>query len=332
MSLFSAIRLGSNALRADQIAMQVVGQNIANASTPGYIREETVLATAPSQKIGNLTLGLGVHVEAVIQKIDKFLEERLRGAVSDKSSAEAQQNTYAELEQVLGALGDSNVAALMTKFFNGIEQVLNQPEDVAARNQSVLDARTLAQEINTLAKDVGRLRFDVDERVRGMADQINGLVEQVRDLNVEITENEAGISTKSEAVGLRDRRQAALEGLAKLVNIRVKERETGGVTVYVGSQFLVNDGIMNEVETSLSTDRGMTIADVRFAGNDSPLEATSGQLHGLVAVRDGALGGFLDKLNDFAGTLAFEFNKVFASGQGLHGYDSAVSESYVTDR
>jgi flagellar hook-associated protein 1 FlgK len=330
MSLFGSIRLGANALHAEQIALQVVGQNIANANTPDYIREEAVLAPAMSQKIGNLTLGLGVRVEAVIQKIDKYLEERLRGAVSDKSSAEAQRDVYAQLEQLLGTLEETGIAPSMTRFFNSVSQVLNQPEDVSVRNQAVLDAQRLTSEVNTLARNVRRLRLDVNERIAGMADQINGLVEQIRDLNLQIMSCEAGIFTKSEAVGLRDQRQAALGKLAELVNIRVKEDDTGSLTVYVGSQFLVNDGIVNRVMTSYAADRGMSVASIRFVGTDSPLEATSGQLHGMLAARDDGLGGFLDALNDCAGTLAFEFNKIFSGGQGLRGYDAATSQSRAT--
>ncbi|HOA53494.1 MAG TPA: flagellar basal body protein, partial [Thermogutta sp.] len=85
MSLFSSIRMASNTMRADQIALQVIGQNIANAETPGYIREEIALKPAPIQKLGGLPLGLGVQVAAVIQKLDQFLEERLRASVSDRA-------------------------------------------------------------------------------------------------------------------------------------------------------------------------------------------------------------------------------------------------------
>ncbi|MHB8903085.1 MAG: flagellar basal body protein, partial [Thermoguttaceae bacterium] len=49
MSLYSAIRMASNTMRADQIALQVIGQNISNANTPGYLREELVLTPAPTQ-------------------------------------------------------------------------------------------------------------------------------------------------------------------------------------------------------------------------------------------------------------------------------------------
>ncbi len=87
MSLFSSIQLANNALRAMQIGLQVTGQNIANANTPGYIREEVVFSPARTQRIGNLLLGLGVEVEGVIQKIDRFLENRLRLAGSDRAGS-----------------------------------------------------------------------------------------------------------------------------------------------------------------------------------------------------------------------------------------------------
>ena len=59
MSLYSSMQLASNTLRANEIALQVVSQNIANANTPGYIREEVQLAPAPTQRVGGLAAGHG---------------------------------------------------------------------------------------------------------------------------------------------------------------------------------------------------------------------------------------------------------------------------------
>jgi len=331
MSLYGSIRLATNALQANQIAMQVVGQNIANANTPGYIREETVLSPATAQKIGNLSLGLGVQVDGIVQKIDNFLEERLRAAVSDQASAEAQENTLSQLEQLVGGLNDNNISTAMTKFFNSISDILNQPENVSVRNLAVLNAGTLTQEVNRLATEVRQARSDVNDRVRSMADDINRLIEQIRTLNVRIAETEGGSILKSDAVGLRDQRLVALEDLAKLVDIRVIEQDSGGVTVHVGGDYLVAEGISHPVEMSLSSDRGLEVAGLHLAGTDAPLEPPSGELHGLLVSRDEVLGGFLDQLDDFGGTLAFEFNRLFSSGQGLHGYSAATSASYVTE-
>jgi flagellar hook-associated protein 1 len=330
MSLFGSLRMGANSLQADQIAMQVVGQNIANANTPGYIREETILSPAPTQQIGNLTLGLGVQVDAVVQKVDKFLQERLRGAMGDQSSAQTQEGIYQQLEQLIGGLSDTSISSAMTTFFNSVSEVLNQPEDVATRNLAVLNAKSLTQEIRNLRSRVATVRSDVNARIKSMGDEINNLTDAIGKLNVQIAEVEGGSTTKSDAVGLRDRREQALESLAKLVNIRVKETTTGSTTVYVGGDYLVSDGIVRQVEVTTGSDRGLDVATIQLTDSKSALQATGGELYGDVKCRDQVLGGFLDNLDDFAGTLAFEFNKVFANGQGLHGYADLTSQSVVT--
>jgi flagellar hook-associated protein 1 FlgK len=66
--------------------------------------------------------------------------------------------------------------------------------------------------------------------------------------------------------------------------------------------------------------------------SDSPsLDAASGQLHGLIDSRDNVLGGFLDQLNEFSATLAYEFNKVYSGGQGLKGFTSLTGTFAVDD-
>ncbi len=331
MSLFGSIRMASNALQADQIALQVIGQNIANANTPGYIREEVLLAPAPTQRMGRLLLGLGVEVKAVYQKIDKFLEERLRGAVSDQASAETRETTYTQLEQLLGELSKTDISTAMTSFFSSISEILNQPESISARNLAVLNGDTLAQEIRRLTSRVEEARSDINSRVTAMADDINRLIEEIRMLNVRIAATEGGDTSTSDAVGLRDQRWVALENLAKLIDIRAREQPNGTITVYIGGEFLVSEGISRPVELTLESDRGLAAAFVEMSQTNARIELSGGELHGLIASRDDVLGGFLDKMDNFAGTLAFEFNKIFSSGQGLNGYQELTSQSYVDD-
>ncbi|MEX1223551.1 MAG: flagellar basal body protein, partial [Pirellulales bacterium] len=147
MSLFGSIQLANNALRAQQIGLQVVGQNISNANTPGYIREQVVLSPAPTQQVGSLLLGLGVQVDGVVQIIDNFLEERLRGASSERANTSAQEEAYVQLEGLIGELGDTDLSTSLTNFFNSVAEVLNQPESVAVRNLAVLRGQTLSDDV-----------------------------------------------------------------------------------------------------------------------------------------------------------------------------------------
>lgn len=331
MSLFSSIRMAANAMQANQIGLQVVGQNIANANTPGYIREEMVLTPAPAQRMGNLLLGSGVSVEAVVQKIDLFLEDRLRGSVSARFGAGTEEAAYTQLESLINALGDTSIGAYLTQFASSISDILNHPESVSTRNMAVLQAGALTKEINNLATGANGLRTDVNNRVINMAGDINRLVEDIRVLNTRIADTEGGNTSNSDAVGLRDQRLSDLENLAGLIDIRVQEQPSGGVIVYSGDTYLVYEGTSRKVEAVIDGENGFPAADIQVVDTRSSLKPSSGELYGLLDVRDNVLGSFANDLDKFARNLIYEFNKVYSSGQGLTGYDQATSEFAVLD-
>ena len=122
MSLFSSIQIANNALIAAQLGLQVTSNNVANANTPGYIRQSLVLTPAPTQRYGGLLLGLGVSVAAVKQQTDRFLEERVRNANSDLSNSAAQEDTYVQLESLIGELSDTDLSTSLSNFFNSIHE------------------------------------------------------------------------------------------------------------------------------------------------------------------------------------------------------------------
>jgi len=326
MSLFGSIQLANNSLRANQIGLQVTGQNIANANTPGYIREEVVFTTAPTQRLGKLLLGLGVEVEAVIQKVDHFLEQRLRTATSERSANEVEEQTYLELEALYAELGDTDLSTALTDFFNSIQEVANEPGSTASRSLAIRTGETLTRNINLLANRTGQVRSDLNDRVENAVDDINRLLEQIRVLNIRIAEAEGGDTSTSDAVGLRDQRQNALTNLSKLIDVQAYEQDTGSVSVFTGGEYLVLDGTARFVKANASSDRGLTVFDLRLESTDLPLDLASGEVAGLMKSRDEVLGTFLDTLDDFANTLVYEFNRVFSSGQGLSGFQTVTSE------
>jgi flagellar hook-associated protein 1 len=328
-SLFGSIQMGANTLRAQQIGLQVTGQNIANANTPGYVREEVIFKPAPSYRYGGLILGLGVEVAGIIQKSDTFLENRLRTALSDQEGAGVEEDTYLQLEGIVGELSDTDLSTSLNNFFNSVSEILNQPESDAARNLAVLKGQTLAGDLNRLATRVGTLRENLNERVEAGVSNVNRLLEEIRVLNIKIANTEGGDVSNSDAVGLRDQRNTKVADLAKLIDITVNESPSGTISVYSGGDFLVTDGIARQLKISQSTDRGIAIAEPRVADTDFKLQFTSGELSGLIKSRDDVLGKFLDNIDGFANTLSFEFNKVFSSGQGLRGYSSLTSTNTV---
>jgi len=321
--------MAGNSLQANQIAIQVVGNNIANADTPGYIQENVDLQPGPTQSVGNLTLGSGVNVKGVQQQLDSFLEDRLRGAMSDQANTSSQQSTYTQLEQIVNALGTNNLSTAMTNFFSSISQVLNQPQDVATQNQVVLQGQTLAGSINNMAQQVNSLRSNLNQQVAGIAGQINQLTSEIGTLNGQIAQVQGGQGGQDAAGGLQDQQLTALESLSQLTSVQVQNNADGTVNVYAGGNYLVYASNVNQVNVAYDSDRGMNTAQLQIAGTDASLDPTSGQLAGLLTSRDTVLGGFLDTLDNFSQTLANEFNKVYSSGQGLTGYQQLTSQNAV---
>jgi flagellar hook-associated protein 1 FlgK len=331
MSLFSTLQVASGALQANQIGLQVIGQNIANDNTPGYSREVVNYAPGPTQQIGTLSLGTGVQVQGVVQVVDQFLEQRLRGANADVSNTNTQSQTYQNLENIVGALGNNSVDANMNTFFSSISNILNNPQDISTRNLAVLQGQTLANGISSMATRVMQARSDLNNQVVGMTSNVNELLSQIAKLNTQIVATEAGNSETSQAVGLRDQRTEDLTQLSNLVGINVQEQADGADNVFVGGDYLVFGGTARQVETVYQQDtNGLNAANISIVGANAPLDAQSGQLAGLVTSRDKILGGYLNQLNSFVGTLAFEFNKAYSQGQGLSGYTSLTSSFPVT--
>ncbi|TWU25554.1 flagellar hook-associated protein FlgK [Bythopirellula polymerisocia] len=323
--------MAGNTLSAMQIGLHVVGNNIANANTPGYVRERAIFTPAPVQRIGNLTLGLGVQVAGIEQVIDKFVETRLRDAGSDLASAEVQEKVFNDLQAIIGELTDVDISSALTQFFNGIENVTDGPENIGIRDLVVKDGVSLTQRINSLDRRVEVINADLSSRVQSIATEINTLTEQIRKLNLQIVTTEGGGTTGSDAGGLRSQRAVALTKLANLVDIKATEGKTGSVNISLNGELLVFDGTSRQVEAASVNVNGVNATRIRFVDNKSSLQVNGGELHGVYEARDNVLGSFLESFDQFAATLAFEFNKLYSQGQGLEGFNEITSAARVDD-
>ena len=332
MSLFGTIQNAGNALNAAQIGLQVTGNNIANANTPGYIRERLVLTPSPTQRYGNLLLGTGVKVQSIVQQVDQFLEEQSRSANSDVASGEIQESTYTQLEGLIGELSGNDLSTSMSKFFNSLQDILNQPGSSGVRNIAVLQGQQLAADIRRLNGKAEEAYEGLNRQVADQAVSINKLVGEIADLNVQILRAEGGDSSPSEAVGLRDRRGNALSELSSIIDIRTTEQPDGSVSVYSNGDYLVFQGIHRDVKTVVAENNGQFTTDIRIAETDAPVGTSGGKLAGLVQSRDSIVGTFIRQLNTVASSLIQGFNQLYSSGQGNVGYPSLTSSIAPVNR
>lgn len=334
MSLFGSLQNAGNTLQAMQIGMQVVGNNIANANTEGFVREKVNYAPAPIQKIGNLSIGTGVLVDSITQVYDENLARQLLGAKGDRVGAEIQSDAYKDLERLLGEFSDNDLSTALTDFFGSIEDTLNPAagEALSVRNLAVLEGSQLTNEIQRIDDRAKQLGDVLNQQIVATADQINQITTEIQQLNIRIVQVEGGGASKSDAGALRTERNNAVNRLAEIIGITVNEQPSGGLSVAVGGEFLVFEGQRREVELLDSDDPAdEATATLQFADTRSELDLSRGRLSGLTTARDEIIGGFRENLDAFARNLIYEFNKVFSGGQGLSGFTQLTSVDGVSD-
>jgi flagellar hook-associated protein 1 FlgK len=232
MTIFGFIQQSAAALRVAEIGMQIVGNNVANVNTPGYIRQELLQQTAIGLKIGHLTLGYGVRATGVVGKVDNYLTEQMRQALSELSRSQQLADTYSEYENIFQELSSEDISTAMSNFTNAFSDLANQPGSDSLRSLVIERGNSLAGDIKDFRQRMLDVGNDFDKKIRVAADEVNRLTREIAAINTRVASIEAGGTTGTEAVGLRDDRLTLLNELATYLDIRVQESPTGTATVF----------------------------------------------------------------------------------------------------
>jgi flagellar hook-associated protein 1 FlgK len=320
MTLFASLSVGASAININQLALSVVGNNIANAGTEGYVREDLKVGTLASTRFGNLNIGSGASAISTQQQIDRYLRDRAREADSSYEAASARSALYDRVQSVFNELGDKDLSTATNDFFSSIQNLSNRPDDPTLRDVVFRKGFSLAGQIKYLQGKVDDISKDISTEVEQSAKDINGTLVSIRDLNRQIVAAEAG--SQSDAGALRSQRDQQLDKLAKLVPIDARTQADGSVNVLVDGDFLLFNGTIQEVTALDKQVAGLPAKVLAIKDSQWPIPTDAGRLGGIQDFRDSDLVGITAQINSLAQTLIYQFNKVHSSGQGLEKFSS----------
>src|SRR5258706_9678286 len=170
MSLLGALQVGKSALAVQQAALQVTGNNIANAGNADYTRQVANLAPSRDQKIQpGMFVGTGVDLTGIKGQIDEALTARLGSSVSDNQSADTTQQWLGRVEATFNELSDQDLSRQMSKFFNSWSDLANKPQDIGLRQVVLQNGDALAGDFQSLRNQLTGLQTGVDSRLNGFA-------------------------------------------------------------------------------------------------------------------------------------------------------------------
>ncbi|MBX3357574.1 MAG: flagellar hook-associated protein FlgK [Phycisphaeraceae bacterium] len=313
MGLTTALQIGRSALNASQIALQVTGNNFANAATPGYSRQIATLAPSAGVSEGGFILGRGVFVQDVRRQTDAALLARLNSSVSHESAAGMDLQLLSRVESVLNELTDSDISSELSRFFNAWSELANSPGSAGARSLVVQQGSTLASFLRTTRSDLVQIRNQLDSELDANVSRASDLLSQIAGLNSSIVAAEGG---SSQANSLRDQRDSLVLQLSQYLDISTVEQANGTLDVLVGSTPVVQGGRSLGLQVRRESDG--TQSSVRISTIDSPRDVTvhSGTIGSLVSQRGKLVDGTIDSIDTIASQLIFQVNKIHSVGYG----------------
>ncbi|MGA2722547.1 MAG: flagellar hook-associated protein FlgK [Bryobacteraceae bacterium] len=309
-SLLAMLGTSGNALDIYQQALNVVQNNVNNSSTPGYAAQSLNLEALPLDVAGGLAGG--VAAAGLDNSRDQYAEEQVQQQTQALGLYTAQAQATGTIQSFFDASGSSGVSAALSNLFQSFSAWSVTPSDPTAE-QSVLDnAGDVASSIQGLESSLSQNAQQLDTSIASTADQINSIASQIQAYNVQrVTETTPDPGEDAQLY-------SALDNLSQLTNFSTVTQADGAVTVLLGGGSPLVIGSQQDVLSTASSPTGDRVLDSQ--GNDITSQITSGQLGGLLNVRNSVLGSMLGTatepgtLNQLATTLANTVNGILTTG------------------
>lgn len=323
MTILGLFDIGKSALFASQTALTVVSNNIANANTPGYNRQDVILNIANPVSTGAGMIGRGVTTEGIRSSYDKFIQAQLLGQQQNQGSSAAMDQAWGQIEQVFNEAQGVGLSASMTDYFNAWQDVATNPASQPPRTVLLQKAKALVSSAQTMERSMLDTVNGANTGIIDGARQVNLLATNIADLNQRITQQESG-SGRATALDLRDQRGQQLDELAKLVDFASFEDNNGSLTITVGMRNLVYGATTNPMsaKTNAEGNQDLSLDGINITGY-----IQQGQLSGLIAARDDIQSSALVGLRKLVASVTQQVNALHRTGFGL---DASTGNDFFT--
>jgi len=330
MSIGQALNTSLSGLRATQAGMSLIASNVANAQTPGYVRETLDIATSTVSGAGS-----SVRVVGVNREIDKYIQNQLRTETSGGAYADTRANFYSQLQAIYGDPSSSaSLESVFSSFTSAVQSLVTSPDSTATRSLVLANAQVLAQTLNTTTADIQTLRTNAEGGLADAFATAKDAMQQIADLNARLAGKDI---TSSSDAALADQRDSYVDRLSKLMDIRVVTNNLNQISVFTNSgvelvgakasqlafnaQGTVNATTLWDADPAKSNLGTLTLTSpggmsIDLIANNS---IRSGQIAALLDMRDNVLVQAQNQIDGLAATMAQALSNMTVSGSPVAG-------------
>ena len=318
----SLMNTGISGLNAAQNMLNVISNNISNAHTTGYNRQQQILQQANSSKYNFGFVGNGVSVNSVNRAFNQFVVGQLRQSQSQNGSIKAYYNELSKVDNLL-AENDNSISSQLNNLFASLNKLTTNAGDASSKQTVISNLTSLVSQFNKTEMSLKNQIANINTELSNNVDQINAYTKQIAELNQKISKLQA-VSGGNEPNALLDERDQLVNELSEIVGINVTE-QNGQYNISLANGLnLVQGSTVNTLSVQPSKDDPSLNAIVYTHNSGATQELTSqniasGRINGLLAFRDGPLSESRNQLGLIALNLAERFNQVQMSGVDING-------------
>ncbi len=285
-STFSSYDIAVSGMYTSQRGLYVTGHNISNVNTPGFSRQQAIIAESTPMNTTKGQVGLGADIQEIRQIRDQFLDVMYRNESESLGYWEAKSKTIADIESILGEPSSDGIQKSMDEFFQSWQEVSKDPSSLTVRAMVRQRGISLVDTINHIGNQLDKLQEDINTEIRLKIDDINQIAEQISTLNVQIMKSEVADDSAND---YRDERNLLLDELSKIVNIDTLERNNGMVYVSIGGIYLVNGEESSAMKADYNQPNSLFLT-AKWEQTNTFVQLTSGSLQGLIEARGDVAG------------------------------------------
>lgn len=303
-------------IRVTQAALSTTGHNISNAGVDGYSRQRVNIQTNPATLTGAGYVGNGANVQSIERIVNEFISGQLRSDTSLYNDLDIYHNYVSQLDNLLSD-SSTGLASGLESFFASMQNGVDDPTSIPARQLILSESQNLADRFNTLYSRFQAIDDNVEEALASSVAQVNALVKNIAELNLKIS-NAMGLGEGAQPNDLLDQRDEALRRLSELISIQTYDQGAGQINVVIGSgQNLVVGtearqlALTSSVEDATKLD---VIFQSEFGGQVITPLLNGGQIGGLLRFRDGEMDSVYNEFGRIAVVMADTFNEAHQQG------------------
>ncbi|SAM31044.1 flagellar hook-associated protein FlgK [Pseudomonas sp. 1 R 17] len=316
----SLLNIGMSGLNAAQGSLSVLSNNIANANTAGYSRQQTTQSANASNQYGGVFIGSGTTLADVRRVYNEYLDTAYQNSTSLNSDAKAYLDQVSAVDKTLSDK-TTGMSAVLSSFFAAVQTASANPNDTSARQILLTNAQTLSNRFNSISSQLSQQKETINSQLSSMSDQVNQLTSSIASLNKQIAQVQG--SSNTTPANLLDSRAEAVRSLNELIGVTATEKN-GVFSVSTGSgQSLVLGDKSNTISAVPSkSDTSQYTIQLNAAGGttmDLGNVISGGSIGGLLRYRSDALIPAINDLGRIAIATADTVNSQLGQGLDLNG-------------